>query len=90
MATKRKLRLDPPKTQEETKELVRQALRVMTRIEDLKAAYKQLDELTDQLVERGFTEMTLGRRRVVLKDNFATKNTVWRSTPHRRYELELT
>lgn len=65
------------------------AVFLMERIEDIKMCYKELDQLTDELLRDGFTEGFIADKHIVMKDKFAIKNTVWKSTPQRRFELEL-
>lgn len=82
-----KAKVKMPKVSELT--LARDALKLMIAIDELKLFYQQLDEITQQLVDQNFESITIGKYRVVLKDNFAVKNLAWKSTPMRRYQLEI-
>ena len=65
------------------------AMKLILKIEDIKDCYKELDEITQALLESGFTEGFVEGQHIVMKDLFAVKNTVWKSTPQRRFQLEI-
>lgn len=86
---KRKKTAKKPVRVNSKKKLLEKAVEILLKIEDMKSSYKELDEILDMLIKREFSEGVVGKRRVILKDRFAVKNTAWKSTPMRRFELEL-
>lgn len=69
--------------------LATEALDLIHMTSDLKLIYQRLDAITQELIDLGFESIIVGKYRLVLKDNFATKNLAWKSTPMRRFQLEL-
>lgn len=51
-----------------------------------KALYAELDEITEFLVKTGARVEDYG---ITMVDNFEEKNTAWKSTAMRRFELKL-
>lgn len=72
-----------------TNDLLERALMILKKVEAMKDFYKELDEVLEMLIEAEFTEGKIKGQRIVLKDTFASRNLKWKSTPTRRYELEL-
>ena len=87
----------PPKGSKErggyTTRLVNRALRVMGEIEELKALYGELDDLTIKLRKQGFISKEIGLDEngnmvtLELFDNFANTNTVFNATAVKRFQL---
>lgn len=69
-----------------TKRLIQEALEVMSQLEANKALYTRLDELTAALKEAKAKE--LKEAGLVMVDNFAEKNAVFRPACVRRFELK--
>lgn len=67
---------------------IRQAKKLMARIEACKANYQKLDALVQSLAEAGFESETADGETWVLKDNFAESNVVFRAHAMRRFELQ--
>lgn len=78
-----------PNRKVKVNDLLERALMILNKVEAMKDFYKELDEVLEMLIEAQFTEGKIKGRRIVLKDTFASKNLKWKSTPTRRYELEL-
>lgn len=73
-------------TQKQVSQLAAEAAEVITKLEEAKALYSRLDALTDQL--NGACPKLLAKHGVQVVDNFASKNTVWKSSAVRRFELK--
>ncbi len=71
------------------KDTLIRAMELVELTQDLKALYIELDEITQLLVDCNFTEGFVDGQRIYLKDNFATKNIAWKSTPMQRHRLEI-
>lgn len=78
-----------PKTAKDLKKDLSRAVQLMYKIQAIKDCYKELDVITQDLLEHGFVEGFIEDKHVVMKDLFSVKNTVWKSTPSRRFELEI-
>lgn len=76
-------------TAKDAKRSLARAVMLIEKIEDIKESYKELDLLTEELLEQGFTEGFLEGKHIVMKDMFSVKNTIWKSTPQRRFQLEI-
>jgi hypothetical protein len=50
----------------------------------VKPLYQELDELTELFID---AKANLSKYGLAIQDNFETKNTAWKSTPMRRFEL---
>lgn len=73
--------------QKEIEQLLNSARITASRIERLKVHYQDLEYVTDRLQMLGFKyDLKSGIR---LKDNFKTKNVVYRTTSVKRFELEF-
>lgn len=62
----------------------KRARELIDQIEAIKPLYKELDELTDKLFAAGF----VAGEGLAIVDNFAEKNTVWKASAIRRFELK--
>ncbi len=73
-------------------EVVNRIAAIKDQLELVKPLYEELDDLTEELLEVAEVNQTLktdDNRLVTLIDNFADKNTVFRSAAVRRFEAEL-
>lgn len=68
--------------------MAKRAAEVLAQLESMKPLYNELDKLTQDLMESGATGTDLGKLKLVLVDNFETKNTVFKTTSIKRYELK--
>lgn len=57
-------------------------------LEDVKALYKEQDELLNELVEE-CTEFSTREYKAVIVDVFEDKNSVWKPTKMNRYKLQV-
>lgn len=55
-------------------------------LEKVKPLYREMDELTDLAIEHNIDLTPYG---LALEDNFETKNTAWRATAMRRFEVVI-
>lgn len=61
------------------------------KIEETKPAYRELDDLVDQLLESGETLFeTSDGQNIVLVDNFSEKNKNWKNVAFPRFSVKLT
>lgn len=74
-----------------TSKLVEEAFYLISKLEECKELRVRLSEITEELAEKEFTTADLkGVDKVLmLVDNFAEKNTVFRSAGVSRFELKL-
>lgn len=70
-------KLSPRKLAERIKE-------IKSEMERIKPLYGELDELTDMLIG---LDLNLSKYGIAIQDNFESKNTAWKSTAMRRFEL---
>lgn len=68
-------------------EVVRRAIEIHDKLHEVKALYKEQDEILQKMIEAGFTSVVVDGKLVALVDNFAEKNTVFKATGFRRFEL---
>lgn len=68
---------------------VAKALRIQAELDIRKALYDELDKVIAELVTDGFREISFGDKRVVIQDNFASTNTVFRQAGVKRWELKV-
>lgn len=77
-----------------TTRLVKRALAIMEQIEECKALYGELDEVTLKLKDYGFTSKPIGTDEngnpmtLELFDNFENTNTVFNATAVKRFQLK--
>jgi len=70
--------------------LVARILDIKKELDERKALYEELDQLTLELKKLNFEAMTLNDMRIELVDNFAEgKNTVFRPAGVKRFEVEV-
>lgn len=94
----RKLRLQQELAAIEAEEQASSLCHVVDRVAELtriteaaKDAYRELDDLVDQLLESGETSFeTSDGQSVVLVDNFSDKNKAWKSVAFQRFSVKLT
>lgn len=66
-------------------QLAKRAAQVLAQLDEMKPLYNELDKLTEQLVKLNGVGC-IGD--LVLIDNFSAKNTVFKTTSVKRYELK--
>ena len=94
----RKLRLQQELAAIEAEEQASNICHVVDRVAELtviteaaKDAYRELDDLVDQLLESGETSFeTSDGQNIVLVDNFSEKNKAWKSVAFQRFSVKLT
>jgi len=94
----RKLRLQQELAAIEAEEQASNICHVVDRVAELtviteaaKDAYRELDDLVDQLLESGETSFeTSDGQNIVLVDNFGEKNKAWKSVAFQRFSVKLT
>lgn len=70
---------------------LKRVIELQTGIEERKALYAELDQLTLELKADGFSDATLDGLVIELVDNFADgRNTVFRPAGVKRYEMRVT
>jgi hypothetical protein len=77
---------DMKKINKEIAKLVSQAKKVMDQLEAMKPLYSELDKITDALVEMNGAGQV---EDIIIVDNFSAKNTVFKTTSVKRFELKL-
>lgn len=87
--SKKRTTATPRPSAKKSKDDLARAVLLIRRIQEIKDMYKELDHITEKLLKQGFTEGFFEGLHIVMNDKFSTKNTVWKSTPQRRYELEI-
>lgn len=75
-------------TQEATR-LLKRAFKIQTQLEKVKPLYVEMDKITEELVNNNITEGMIGRYRLFISDNFSKKNTAWKSSAFRRYQVNI-
>lgn len=73
----------------DTQELVERAIEIHLEIEKAKLLYRELDVITDRLLQTGRKKFRFGNYSVSLKDNFERKNTVFRPAAVRHFEIQF-
>ena len=77
------------KTSVTIQDLAKQALATLERIEKLKSEYSELDRLTEQAMQLTKADKAiLQKLGLTVVDNFAAKNSVFRTTSVKRFELK--
>ena len=95
--SQRKLRLQQELAEIENQEQASNICNVIERVAELtviinaaKDAYRELDDLVEELVESGETSFeTSDGTRIELVDNFDGKNKAWKSVAFQRYSAKL-
>lgn len=72
------------------KNSLKRALQILNALECVGPLYKELDSITDNLVKSRVRKFAVGRIELVIIDNFKKKNTVFRATALRRFEIQKT
>lgn len=73
----------------ETKQILKRVIDIQRELDIRKALYDELDMLTEQLQAEGFEAAGLDGLTIVLVDNFAEKNTVFRPAGVKRFEIKI-
>lgn len=71
------------------KRLIQRAVEIQAILDQVKPLYKELDEIVVALANRGFRAGKHNGAVVVLVDNFDGKNTCFRATGVKRFELSI-
>lgn len=71
------------------KQIAERVLEIQAEIDATKPLYAELDRLVQDLVDREFVECKVGRSVVRLVDRYADKNTAWKATAIRRFDLQI-
>lgn len=69
--------------------LVARAIEINKELEKIKPLYAELDLITIQLMKLNFTNAFHNGKSVLLVDNFKEKNTCFRTTSVKRFELKI-
>lgn len=69
------------------KKLLERAIDVQRHIAALKGLYHELDDITETLIDEGFTHHEFPALSVTLVDNFEDRYVVYRPAAVRRFEL---
>lgn len=77
------------KSKKQLKQLAERAVTVDRKIKRLKGAYKELDEIINELLKARVKEVKAPGVKLLLVDQFAEKNTAFKATFMRRYELSV-
>ena len=72
----------------ELNKLAKEAAFLLAQLEAVKPLYAQLDAITLKLIESEITHNALAIHGVALVDNFKDKNTVWKPSAVKRFELK--
>lgn len=73
----------------ELEALLNRAIIVQSQIDSVKELYSEMEEITKQLISRNFKSVLHEGKAVVLIDNFKDKNTCFRTTSVKRFELKI-
>lgn len=76
-------------TKNKVTELLKRAVDIQKQLDAVKKLYGEMDEITTQLVEGGFEMSELEQHKIMLVDNFKTKNTVFKVAGVKRFELKI-
>lgn len=76
-------------TNNETLKLIARAIEINKQLEVVKSLYGELDLITTELVKNEFVSAVHNGTCVLLVDNFKTKNTCFRTTSVKRFELKI-
>lgn len=77
------------KNEKEVMKLIKKAIKIQLQLESVKPLYVEMDRITEQLVNANMMESTIGKYRIYIADNFREKNTAWKSSAFRRYQIKL-
>ena len=76
-------------TKSQAKKIIRRAIELTKQVEDLKSIYRELDEIIGVMIEHKIKAGVDEGNVIRLVDNFTQKNTTFKSTAFRRYDLKL-
>ncbi len=68
--------------------VAKRAAEVLAQLEAMKPLYNEIDKLTEELREAGITNIVVGTTVLQIVDNFASKNTMFKPTAFKRFELK--
>lgn len=70
---------------------LKRIIEVHAELEKSKALYKEMEELIDMLVKDvGVDRLQYQDNYIQVVDNFADKNTMWKATAFRRFDVKIT
>lgn len=70
------------------KDLIKRALELLVLLEQNKVLYKEMDQITLELLEMGVMQGSYGKQQIALIDNFEDKNTAFRVARIKRFEIK--
>lgn len=70
--------------------LIRRAIEINQKLEDVKSLYREQDEIIAKLKERNFTSVIVDNKWVTLTNNFEKKNVMFKAVAFREYEISVT
>lgn len=76
------------KKNKQIEELAKRAARVLAQLEDMKPLYNEMDKITEEFLKSGLDQVCVEGFTIQLVDNFHSKNTVFKTTSVKRYELK--
>jgi hypothetical protein len=76
------------KNNKKVQEIAKRASEVLDKLEAMKALYAEADKLTEELLQLGVTKVEVDGSILVIVDNFASKNTYFKTTSIKRFELK--
>jgi hypothetical protein len=68
--------------------LAKRAAEVLAKLDEMKPLYNEIDKITEQLVAAGVENIAVGVATLHVVDNFAAKNTVFKTTSVKRFEIK--
>lgn len=79
-------------TSKDLDKMIRRAVQIQNQLDEVKPLYGELDQITSSLLNASIVSVKLRshleKQKIVLVDNFAEKNTAFRTVALRRYELK--
>jgi hypothetical protein len=76
------------KNNKRVQEIAKRASEVLDKLEAMKALYAEADKLTEELLQLGVTKVEVDGSTLMIVDNFASKNTYFKTTSIKRFELK--
>lgn len=73
----------------EANRLIKKACKIQLQLEAVKPLYVEMDRITEALVNSNIVEGVVGKYRLFITDNFRQKNTAWKSSAFRRYQVNV-
>lgn len=76
------------KNEKQIKKVAKKALEVLEQLESMKHLYNELDSLTEELRALNAKSIEINGTVLQVVDNFSSKNTVFKTTSVKRFELK--